>query len=103
MRVGGEALPMRGDGDLRRELDVGIGVLQRHRNLLQLRVKLGDTVLGEQPQQVEPEDRELPRRLRHVRCAVRVVDLQLRHVPLERGDVHGLDREQSAVLQDLAR
>lgn len=78
-------------------------MLQCHRDLLQLRVELGDPVLRQQPQQVEPEDRELPLRLRQMRRAIRVVDLQLRHVPLERRDVHRLDREQRAVLQDLTR
>ena len=76
-------------------------MLQRHWDLLQLRVELGDPVLRQQPQQVEPEDRELPLRLRQMRRAIRVVDLQLRHVPFERRDVHRLDREQRAVLQDL--
>ena len=88
---------------LRRELDVRVRLLERHRDLLELGVELGDPVLREQPQQVEPKDRILSLRLRQVRGAVGVVDLELRHVPLERRDVHRLDREQRAILEDLAR
>ena len=78
---------------LRRELDVRVRLLERHRDLLELRVELGDAVLSEQPQQVEPEERELSLRRRQLRGAVGVVDLELRNVPLKRRDVHRLDRE----------
>ena len=57
--------------------------------------------LRKQAEEVEPEDGVLPRRLGERCRVVRVVDLELGHVALERGDVHALDREQRAVLEDI--
>ena len=84
-------------------LDVDIRMLYVCGDELELRVELGDAILREQPQQVEAEDGVLALRLGQRGRAVGVVDLELRHVPLEGGDLHRLHREQRAVLEDLAR
>ena len=55
--------------ELRRVADVRVG-LQLGGDELELRVELGDAILREQPQQVEPEDGQLLRRLRQQPGAV---------------------------------
>ena len=59
---------------------------------LELRVELGDAILREQPQQVEPEDGQLLRRLRQQPGAVSFEEMSL---TLQRARALGLPEETS--------